>query len=492
MKKPLLSRLITLYFICLLILSVPSFSQNSVGIGTANSNDHAVLELVSPNSNQGFLVPRLTTAQRTAAAFINSLAASENGLLVYDSELNVFFHWLNNQWTEMGKAQDLSLVGNTLKITNNPNATPIDLSPYAGTNTDNQTLSISGSTLSIAGGNSVDISSINTDAQNLSSAIAGTQRTINISGGTGTTIDVADNDNSITNEIQNLTNTIAGTQRTINISGGTGTTIDVADNDNSITNEIQNLTNTIAGTQRTINISGGTGTTIDVADNDNSITNEIQNLSNTIAGTQRTINISGGTGTTIDVADNDNSVTNEIQTLALAGSTLSITGGNSVILPTGGVTGTGATDQVTFWAGASTITGANSFKWDSKNSRLGVNTVTPLGNLHVTGSHFASTTSTNAAYTIAVSDYIVSDSPPAGVSYNITLPDANANIGRILIIRTSGNAVNKNNINVIRAGADTLDGGVSINLDATVGKVYAITVVSVGGARWITISKSAF
>jgi hypothetical protein len=455
MKKPLLSRLILLNFVCLLILYVPSFSQNSVGIGTANSNDHAVLELVSPNSNQGFLVPRLTTAQRMAAAFINSLAASENGLLVYDSDLNVFFHWLNNQWTEMGKAQDLSLVGNTLKITNNPNATPIDLSPYAGTNTDNQTISLSGTTLSIAGGNSVNLSGINTDAQNLSS-------------------------------------TIAGTQRTINISGGTGTTIDVADNDNSITNEIQNLTSAIAGTQRTINISSGTGTTIDVADNDNSITNEIQNLTNTIVGTQRTINISGGTGTTIDVADNDNSVTNEIQTLALAGSTLSITGGNSVILPTGGVTGTGATDQVTFWAGASTITGANSFKWDSKNSRLGVNTATPLGNLHVTGSHFASTTSTNAAYTIAVSDYIVSDSPPAGVSYNITLPDANTNIGRILIIRTSGNALNKNNINVIRAGADTLDGGVGINLDATVGKVYAITVVSVGGARWVTISKSAF
>jgi hypothetical protein len=422
MKNLRLVGLCIMNLICCTLFSVSSFSQNSVGIGTANSNNHAVLELVSPNKNQGFLVPRFTTAQRTATTFTSSLATTENGLLVYDTDLNAFFHWLNNQWTEIGKAQDLSLVGNTLKITNNPNATTIDLSPYAGTNTDNQTLSLSGPTLSITGGNSVNLSSVNTDNQNLS--------------------------------------------------------------------------NTTTGTQRTINISGGTGTTIDVADNDNSATNEIQNLTNTVAGTQRTINISGGTGTTIDVADNDNNSTNEIQTLSLTGSTLSISGGNSVLLPTGGgITGSGITDQVTFWSGASAITGTNSFKWDSKNNRLGVNTTNPLGNLHVTGSYFASTTQMPATggYTIIASDYIVHGAPAVGVgAYNLTLPDANTNVGRILIIRTSGNALNKNAINVTRAGADTLDGGVGITLDASTGKVYAITVVSVGGGSWITLTKSVF
>jgi hypothetical protein len=44
----------------------------------------------------------------------------------------------------------------------------------------------------------------NTDAQDLSSSSNGTLRTIDISGGTGTTIDVADRDNNSSNEIQDL------------------------------------------------------------------------------------------------------------------------------------------------------------------------------------------------------------------------------------------------------------------------------------------------
>ena len=57
-------------------------------------------------------------------------------------------------------------------------------------------------------------------------------------------------------------------------------------------------------------------------------------LSISASGTQRTIGITGGTGTTFDVADNDNSSTNELQTLSVSGSTLSISSGNSVTLPT--------------------------------------------------------------------------------------------------------------------------------------------------------------
>ncbi len=44
---------------------------------------------------------------------------------------------------------------------------------------------------------------------------------------------------------------------------------------------------------------------------------------------------------------------------------------------TGTVTGTGANGQVTFWNGASTITGSNDLFWDSANGHLGVNTNVP-------------------------------------------------------------------------------------------------------------------
>jgi len=44
---------------------------------------------------------------------------------------------------------------------------------------------------------------------------------------------------------------------------------------------------------------------------------------------------------------------------------------------TGTVTGTGANGQVTFWNGASTITGSNDLFWDATNGHLGVNTNAP-------------------------------------------------------------------------------------------------------------------
>lgn len=51
--------------------------------------------------------------------------------------------------------QDLTLIGSTLKITNNATATEINLAPYAGTNTDEQALYLAGDSLGITNGNKV-------------------------------------------------------------------------------------------------------------------------------------------------------------------------------------------------------------------------------------------------------------------------------------------------------------------------------------------------
>lgn len=58
--------------------------------------------------------------------------------------------------------QDLSIAGNILSLTND--ATTVDLAGYLD-NTDSQSLSLVGSDLSITGGNTIDISSIDTDTQ---------------------------------------------------------------------------------------------------------------------------------------------------------------------------------------------------------------------------------------------------------------------------------------------------------------------------------------
>ncbi len=89
---------------CLLFLAIfnEGYAQNSVGIGTENPNQNAVLHLVSPNQNQGLLIPTMNTAQRTADAFIQALSAAESGLLVYDAQENTFYYWMNpGGWVPM-------------------------------------------------------------------------------------------------------------------------------------------------------------------------------------------------------------------------------------------------------------------------------------------------------------------------------------------------------------------------------------------------------
>ncbi|QQS69278.1 hypothetical protein IPP75_05165 [Candidatus Saccharibacteria bacterium] len=78
--------------------------------------------------------------------------------------------------------QTLTKSGNTLGLEGS--TTTVDLASYLD-NTDAQTLSLNGATLTVSGGNSINLAPINTDSQNLS--LSGT--TLNISGGAG--VDIA-------------------------------------------------------------------------------------------------------------------------------------------------------------------------------------------------------------------------------------------------------------------------------------------------------------
>lgn len=119
-----------------------------------------------------------------------------------------------------------------LRITDAGGTKEVDLNTLA---VDNQSLTLTGTSLSISGGNSVNLGTVNTDNQSLSTgASEGTNRTINITNGSSATFDIADNDNSITNELQTLTKSGA----TLSLSHGGGSVI--LGDDNS-TNEIQDL-----------------------------------------------------------------------------------------------------------------------------------------------------------------------------------------------------------------------------------------------------------
>ncbi|MGB3468373.1 MAG: hypothetical protein WBA74_24020, partial [Cyclobacteriaceae bacterium] len=87
-------------FVLVLMLSAAQyvFSQSTVGIGTTNPNQNAVLELVSGDNNQGLLIPRFTTAQRTDTNFTINLSATDNGLMVFDSDEGKLYFWFVDQW----------------------------------------------------------------------------------------------------------------------------------------------------------------------------------------------------------------------------------------------------------------------------------------------------------------------------------------------------------------------------------------------------------
>lgn len=249
--------LIYLFFLCLIFCEVKG--QTVVGMGTDNPNPNAVLELVSENQNQGFLVPRLSTQQRNASSFISKLTDQDNGLMVFDIDEGNFYYWYAGMWRlgngtnnmtpkstvwyvgdvipansqgengdfyvhqpssdlyrkqngtfiligSLKKAETLYSAGNGISIT--PQNEIINTGDLDTAN-ELQDLSLSGTTLSLSGSNStVDLSvlqdGIGTDSQHLSSSKAGNDVSISIDNGNTATFSVADSDNDDTNELQNL------------------------------------------------------------------------------------------------------------------------------------------------------------------------------------------------------------------------------------------------------------------------------------------------
>jgi hypothetical protein len=81
----------------LLFAAITSYAQNkSLGVGTPTPNANAALHVESPTNNQGFIMPRLTTVQRTGLSTL--LTATDNGLMLYDTNLKTIFIWDGTAW----------------------------------------------------------------------------------------------------------------------------------------------------------------------------------------------------------------------------------------------------------------------------------------------------------------------------------------------------------------------------------------------------------
>jgi hypothetical protein len=125
----------------LLLLFLVSYLQAQVGINTTGADPDGSAMLDISSTDKGALLPRMSDVQRDA------IPNPATGLTVFVTTDSSYYYFDGTAWNRL-----------------------LD----------------------------------NTDAQDLSSSSNGTLRTIDISGGTGTTINVADRDNNSSNEIQDL------------------------------------------------------------------------------------------------------------------------------------------------------------------------------------------------------------------------------------------------------------------------------------------------
>jgi len=88
------------------------YAQNkTLGVGTTAPNANAALHVESPTGNQGILIPRVSSTQRTG--FQGALGAADVGLIVFDTDLRALAIWNGTGW-DIG-----SKVGAPISIDNN-------------------------------------------------------------------------------------------------------------------------------------------------------------------------------------------------------------------------------------------------------------------------------------------------------------------------------------------------------------------------------------
>jgi hypothetical protein len=89
-------KILFLTFLCV-VSSLLSVAQNkTLGVGVPTPNPNAALHVESPTNNQGFIMPRLTTVQRTGMGSL--LTTADNGLMLYDTDLKTIFIWDGVVW----------------------------------------------------------------------------------------------------------------------------------------------------------------------------------------------------------------------------------------------------------------------------------------------------------------------------------------------------------------------------------------------------------
>src|SRR5262245_41084203 len=86
-----MNKLILPFLFCALLTQLPMYAQ----IGVDNTSPHASSVLDLTSTDKGILIPRMTTAQRTA------IVSPATSLLVFDTTVGAFYYYNGSQWTAL-------------------------------------------------------------------------------------------------------------------------------------------------------------------------------------------------------------------------------------------------------------------------------------------------------------------------------------------------------------------------------------------------------
>ena len=106
------SRRIVLPLVSAALLAPLGLCAQGIAINDSGAppNPFALLDVQGSTADKGVLLPRMSSAQRTAIA---GLAAAEEGLTVYDTTTKGYWYWDGAQWVQMaGGGAGWSLTGN--------------------------------------------------------------------------------------------------------------------------------------------------------------------------------------------------------------------------------------------------------------------------------------------------------------------------------------------------------------------------------------------
>lgn len=91
----------TLWIIAFSLISLAVDAQpekKSVVIGSMTNKPNALLIVNPQHSDQGVILPQLSTPQRLA---LRPESPSEDGLIVFDTSLDAYFYWSNGTWVRL-------------------------------------------------------------------------------------------------------------------------------------------------------------------------------------------------------------------------------------------------------------------------------------------------------------------------------------------------------------------------------------------------------